>query len=150
MRIRRGQPSFEIAASAKLSSQHYWWLTKVHTDPRFASGVRNFVLIRFCYKTMQAAGSNNSQSWQCQLSQPWPRRGSTRSINSSSLVAVRHTTDQMSRQWSYPWAVIWALSIIFYTRRGWNDRSGIHTDTVFRMQKKKPEKDTETKIFIRG
>jgi hypothetical protein len=55
MGICGGQPSFAIAASAKQSSPH-------HTDPGFARGVQNSVLIRFYYKTMQAAHSSDMKS----------------------------------------------------------------------------------------
>jgi len=37
----------------------------------------NSVLIRFNYKTMQAAGNSHTKSQKCQYSQHWPRWSST-------------------------------------------------------------------------
>jgi hypothetical protein len=38
-------------------------------------------------------------------------------------------TDQMSRQWSYPWQY-----------KTWTDRSGVYTHSVFKVQRKKKKK----------
>jgi len=55
--VRGGQISFEIVASAKQNSLRHWYFTKAHIDRRFTCGVQYSILVRFCYKTMQAAGS---------------------------------------------------------------------------------------------
>jgi len=39
MEILGGQPSFEVPASVKQSSEHHLKFTKAYTDPRFARGV---------------------------------------------------------------------------------------------------------------
>jgi hypothetical protein len=48
-----------------------------------------YLLTRFYYKTMQAAGRSHTKSWKCKFSQHWTKR-------SSNLVAVRHTTIEVS------------------------------------------------------
>jgi hypothetical protein len=58
------------------------------------------------FVTKLFTGSSHTKWRKCQCSQHWPRRG-------SSLVAVRHMADQMSRLLC-PWAAYeqWALSAV--------------------------------------
>jgi len=55
---------------------------------------------------MQAASTSHTKSRKCKYSQCWVKaRLNTEDTEGSRLVAARHMTDQMSRQWSYTWAI---------------------------------------------
>jgi len=74
------------------------------TDLRFVCDVQNSVLLRFCYKTVQAAVVQNHENINVRnIGQGEARR--IESTKGSNLAAVRHTTYQMFTLLLYPWAV---------------------------------------------